>query len=505
MQRTITILVVLLGICLVVAGLYLIVLGPDGTIAQTKAASIKPGDQEIAWLHPATNIATWERFVAGLKEVTGVSIDDSAAFPNDSMKLPVIGLRKAGVAGTLWIRWYKLTGQRTIEHWVTDLCHRQPAPLAIVGGGNSERARDIAIQLNRLQNKQTSASSKLPLFLITTATADKVQSQELGEVDLMNIYAERSFRYCFTNKQMADAITEFVRETINKDQGLQITSSRISLISWHDDPFSEDLCDQFEELWRIPNETRSDPPVWLHRIAHSVGGLNQPNKLEVAAVTKLIKEASSESIVLRSRELLVLPGGPAPARRFLRSLYRTDPIERNFWVVAVGDAIDWNTLYRDRRLTWSIEDVPFPLIAFMHRNPVEQHLSPTRRFVPDSNTSIAPNPTGTDDLLLYRDIGQSLFQGCFQNGQLVNDPDQLQQQLLEEKDKQGQRSFDEQGNRLGGGGEYITLLRPQYENLRVLPKSKIEVYERQAAGQQWKRIITLDADYTNPDGTRVQP
>ena len=124
MQR-ITFFVILTGIALVLAGLYLIILGPDGTMSHVKAVTVAGGDQEAAWLHPATNIATWERFVAGLKEVPDITLDDSAAFPEDSMKLPVVGLRKAGVPGTLWIRWYKLTAQRTIERWVNELCQRR--------------------------------------------------------------------------------------------------------------------------------------------------------------------------------------------------------------------------------------------------------------------------------------------------------------------------------------------------------------------------------------------
>ncbi len=497
MQRLIAFIVILLVIGLVATGLYLVIFGPQGTITQVTVAPIPNGDQEAAWLHPATNIATWERFVAGLRELPNITVDDSAAFPEDSMKLPVVGLRKPGATGTLWIRWYKLTGQRSIEQWINELCQRQPPPLAIVGGGNSERARDTAAHLHLLQLKDP--TRKLPPFLITTATADSVQNAALGEVDLMKIYPQRTFRYCFTNKQMAEAICDFVREEVNRNTNLQISSPLVSLVSWHDDPFSEDLVDQFEEQWKIPNETTVTPGVKKYVIAHSVGGLNRPNKLEVAAVGKLVREAGANPT--RGRELLVLPGGPAPARRFLRSLYRTDPLERHFWVVTVGDAIDWNTLYRDRRLTWPIEDIPFPLIAFMHRNPVETKLGTGRGFVADSSTIDSPNPTGTDDLLLYRDIGHSLVNCCFRDtSRLITSPDELIRHLNEELDSQGQRLFDEQGNRPGRGGEYITLVEPLYEGMQVLPKSKIKVYERLANSSDWQKITEFGADYSSSRG-----
>lgn len=500
MQRFITIIISLLGLTLLAAGLYLTVLGPTATMIPVSVAKISTGDQEIAWLHPATTIATWERFVAGLKEVPGLEIDESAAFLEDSMKLPVVGLKQPGQAGTLWIRWYKLTGLRTIEVWVKDLCSRNPPPLAIVGGGNSERARDIAMQLTRYGKNHPSA--RLPVLLITTATADTVQHPDLGIVDLMQIYPQRTFRYCFTNRQMAESICDFVRGQISGDPNLQI-SSRISLISWQDDPFSEDLIDQFEEIWRMPTPASPNPPVWSHRIAHSVGGLNAPNKPETEAVRLLIQEANSESLAVRGRELLVMPGGPAPARRMLRSLYRTDPNERFFWVVTVGDAIDWNTIYRDRRLTWSIEDVPFPLIVFMHRNPVEKQLRSGRGFVPDSSASDTASSTGTDDLLLYRDIGRSLARGCFEDQAMMLGSERLLKSLREQEDDQQQRLFDEVGNRTGRGGEFITLLRPRHEGLQILPRSTIEVYERQANGD-WRLVTRIDADYGTPS-QRGQP
>src|SRR5438045_8349185 len=83
---------------------------PAADIAQPVPA----GDQEIAWLHPATNGAVWERFVTGLhfieKQRTdlGLTVDDSAAFPEQTSATPAVALRVRGAPGTLWLRWYKL-------------------------------------------------------------------------------------------------------------------------------------------------------------------------------------------------------------------------------------------------------------------------------------------------------------------------------------------------------------------------------------------------------------
>jgi hypothetical protein len=510
MQRTITLLIVLAGVGLAAAGIYLIVLGPDASLPQVLPATIAEGDQEIAWLHPATTATTWERFVAGLNELADVEVDDSAAFPEESMKQPVVRISKAGHKGSLWIRWYKLTGLRTTEVWVRDLCQRHPPPLAIVGGSNSERARDLALQLakhrklsepqdhSKAAATETNAKppvSHLPVLLITTATADQVQHPDLGEIDLMYLYSDRSFRFCFTNRQMSEAICDFAREQMSTDPSLQLTSPRISLLSWRDDLFSEDLAKQFAENWQVPTATVPNPLVWSFHIPHSVGSQTEPNRVENEAVQRLVKETLSETLTLRGRELLVLPGNAALTRRVLRGLVRLDPNERFFWVVTTGDALSWNNIYRDRRLAWNIEDVPFPLIVFMHRNPVERHLNESDSFVPESETAGSARCTGTDDLLLYRDIGQALVRTCFRDGVVLNDPDRLISRLREEQDESGFSIFDALGNRQGKGGEFITLLRPLYDGLHVLPFSNIEVYQRNPASQQWQKIESIRADY----------
>jgi hypothetical protein len=134
----------------------------------------------------------------------------------------------------------------------------------------------------------------------------------------------------------------------------------------------------------------------------------------------------------------------------------------------------------------------------MHRNPVERQLSSGRSFAPEGMAGSA-SLTGTNDLLLYRDIAQALVRSCFQTNELLSDPDVLVVRLREERDEQGYSIFDALGNRSGKGGEYITLLRPVFEGLQLLPRSLIEVYNRDPSTQQWKRIESLFAEYGNVD------
>src|SRR5437899_3208818 len=53
---------------------------------------------------------------------------------------------------------------------------------------------------------------KPPLLLLTTATADQlyVGGEQNVMLNLMDIYRGRSFRFCFTNGQMAEAVRDLV-------------------------------------------------------------------------------------------------------------------------------------------------------------------------------------------------------------------------------------------------------------------------------------------------------
>src|SRR5579885_1115766 len=137
---------------------------------------VPSGDQELAWLHTTTNGPTWERFVSGVVRaqmlVPGLRVDDSAAFVDQTTGVPEVVVSMDGRAGKLRIRWYKLTGEATADHWVRALADRDPPPLALIGGGSSDRAVDLARALDRRQAWR----GDRPVLLITTATADEVRA-----------------------------------------------------------------------------------------------------------------------------------------------------------------------------------------------------------------------------------------------------------------------------------------------------------------------------------------
>src|SRR5262249_4681285 len=92
------------------------------------------------------------------------------------------------------------------------------------------------------------AAQKRPLLLLTTATADKVpvssgQNAVALTEPLLSIYAERTFRFCFSNRQMTDAVVRFIwsRKEL-RPEGSPVYSGR-----WEDDAYSNGLSLGFSE------------------------------------------------------------------------------------------------------------------------------------------------------------------------------------------------------------------------------------------------------------------
>ena len=104
-----------------------------------------------------------------------------------------------------------MTNYAPTDAWVKALAARNPAPLAIVGGWSSDRARELAEAMTA-----TTWPGQKPLLLLATATADAVYPDEdnyepgYQPPKLIGLY-ERSYRFCFTNRQMAASVTDLRR------------------------------------------------------------------------------------------------------------------------------------------------------------------------------------------------------------------------------------------------------------------------------------------------------
>jgi hypothetical protein len=526
------------------------------------------GEREIVWLYPATDAASWERFVAAVRRTAervrrdrpSVQADDKSAFPQQTAAVPEVSLSWSGEGKRFVFRWYKLTGDWKARDWIEALLARQPPPLAIIGGSSSDSARELATCLNH--NASQLSSVDRPLLLLTNATAnnvapfnedetDQIRSTEAATVPMMQLYPDRTFRFCFTNKQMAAAISDFIWGS----DDLRPDKDPAYMALWNDDSYSRDLIDGFgtalrqviardlanQWLWTTsqvisgvwppgrgggifpvqrlptdPTEMRSASSLRLeippapYRIDSSVGSFDTPNRYEAKAAGEMLDALLFQA---QNRPLLIVAGQTQPSRRFLRGMVRGMPSlsKRVQIVVATGDAIAFNTVYRDRHVAWNIQDLPFALVFFCHRNPIDADAgfragsgndAPAGNGARDSTSE-----TGTEDVLLFGDIVEALLQaGAPEDGPPCAHAAELAERLAEArwKDDRMERGgagvplFDWEGQRRNGTGEHVVCLQPMWNEDfkdRLLPCATLSVWAWQRRdwakgerGQHWQRF-----------------
>ena len=233
----------------------------------------------------------------------------------------------------------------------------------------------------------------------------------------------------------------------------------VHMVQWDDDSYSRDLTDGFEEVLRA----ETPAPALLtnpERIASSVGSFLAPNRFEAEVAGQVVQDLEhspgAEPLTadrrgldeaLRDvegagdrprRPLLVVTGQSAPSRRFLRELARTAPAQARRLVVATGDAVAFNTVYRDRRVAWPIQDLPFALVFFCHFDPIHNNpddpdlaFLPEGRPPPDGEKDFNLSATGTEDVLLNGAIIESLAQAFDRDDKPAADAGELSRRLAE--------------------------------------------------------------------------
>jgi len=516
---------------------------------------VDDGDQEIVWLYAATNAVPWERFVEATARAVErleksrpdlpLEIDKRNAFPHETTGVSELALSIKGKKGRLLFRWYKLTSELKTQDWVTALLRRRPAPLAILGGSSSDLAIELAHRMAEEVARQPAGPA--PLLLLTTATANDEPSlyspndESLPSGPLQAIYPQHTFRFCFTNQQMAEAVTDFIWSQGN----LRPESDPIYRAFWADDPYSRDLCDRFGESlavaaihstartaartwsWLTAFAATGGMPIDVGRIflghfrnalplswklPYSAGTFDRPNRWELAAARELI-DAKLDEYPNQQQPLLIVSAASQPTQRFLRALVRTAPVEARRFVVATGDAIAFNIIYRDRNITWPIQEFPIPLVFFCHRDPVDASAGFSEVTSSEQDKGNGSSAGGTEDLLLLVDIVEALVQASYREAKVVANPDRLRENLqlaMWSKEEGrvdfssvGQPLFDSAGNRRSSTGEHIVHLAPVVLRGKVLAKAKIAVWSRrpdQAPGKRWTRQRLLDVSYEgSPD------
>ncbi len=392
---------------------------------------------------------------------------------------------------------------------VRALAARERPPLAIIGGGSSDRA----VELARALEAHREWKGDRPALFITTATADSVT----GTVDdspaqpkLVDLYHDRSFRFCFTNRRMADAVLDFVgqapdlRPIVLEDQSLQALAPlaagvpkplryrpHIFSVQWNDDPYSTDLHDQFQKSMLAQVGGRGGlesayRPYQFH-IPFSVGGFVRPNMHEEETAKYIARELQS---VPAQRSLLVLPAVTQPARRLLRAIVeRSRQVSRRM-VVVTGDGIPVNAILRDGEYAWPAGALPVPLVLFTHNNPIGWD-EPS----PGADPTFLP-PNSTEEAMHFGEIGRVVIEACFPaegespgvdlSGGLLTRSDDLIRRLRERRPA----FFDAEGERRGGTGEYVVVLAPRDTTSPVQDSALLTVWRRRS-DRTWHSVGQL--------------
>jgi hypothetical protein len=495
------------------------------------------GDQEVAFLHISTAGETWENFVWGMKRAemgthgvpSGLHVDDSSAFPDRTTEVPEVVISRDGFVGRLRVRWYKVTNYAPTDAWVRALAARNPAPVAIVGGWSSDRAREVAEAMTA-----TAWPGQKPLFLLATATADSVHPDEDNYTPdyrpptLIGLY-DRSFRFCFTNRQMAASVTDFVltnpalrpgpavlpgmRAAVGAGGGTRamlpwLAELRFPLpgvsplpgvaaeppgipafaVAWKDDPYSLDLSERFREALFEQGQRPGNPrlAVELNLIQFSVGRFARPNPYEAQTVDHILANLPRRG----ERTVIVVPTVTAPARRVLGALAEGNPATARRLVAVTGDGIPVNALFRDGEFAWPVRAIPIPLVLFTHTDPFDwdepTDPKPPRGYELDPPARAADVKGSTEDIELFSTMTRVLTSGAFLDGTdaLVDGPDALAGRFR----AMAPVFFDPSGNRLTGSGEHIVVLHPtpRVEGAVTYPDAVIEVWARQSG--EWARL-----------------
>jgi hypothetical protein len=168
-------------------------------------------------------------------------------------------------------------------------------------------------------------------------------------------------------------------------------------------------------------------------------------------------------------------------------------------------------IYRDRLVTWPIQDLPFNLVFFCHRNPIDEKAGfrplPTEGMARPRTGRAADHPvsesrpmtsaSGTEDLLLHTDIVEALALAFRGSGTPCANASTLALELAKVRQQNGRLGlgpagvplFREDGQRQGGTGEHVVHLQPRFQGDRVLPEATIDVWRRaeRSSGRQWER------------------
>ncbi len=286
-------------------------------------------------------------------------------------------------------------------------------------------------------------------------------------------------------------------------------------VKWEDERYSQDMTELFQSNFKarfpMSNFISED------KIPYSLGGFFHASPQEQAMVGSFLARPTP----VKPHSLLVLPTQTVRMRGFLLNLRQRSPADARNLVVLNGDAISFNSVYRDREVVWNILDLPYSLVFFTHRNPIDHAAGFTWTKGNRAADTIPPRTsTGTQDLLLYRDVFEAFLYAAFDQRQpaersaasappaasvtLASSARRTRPKIaarvaiaLHQPTRNRRAFFDADGNRRGHTGEHIVWIKPNFTEDRVDLVSKISVWAMQPNenGGAWRLLEAIDATY----------
>ncbi|QDU59193.1 hypothetical protein Pan216_00200 [Planctomycetes bacterium Pan216] len=400
---------------------------------------------EVGVVFPGTNERRWVDFVAGVK-LAAKRLDLDVSTRREAHEC-LVELSPKPVL----FRWYPDVGTGSIHRRVTGACTQSQPPVALVGAHNSVLTLAIAEALADCPDPD-----RAPVLLMTEATKD----------DLIDIHAERSFRFGFNNSHQAKTVVDRL-VTYFADEGFAKAKVRAIIVDVVDDPFSVDLAHRYnksltqafgpiavappaEFAGRDPLDP--DGPYWS--LTTSTGRYEDPNPEEWDLARATIDRMAENP---RNRWVLVLPVTTTPFRRFTHALEETlrtwsDPdvskMVREHLVLLSGDSTNYHS-FRE-----VVGRTPAPFIFFDHVNPIDPSI------VTDSDRSI---PTRS----LNREVAFTLLSALKRLGKDAT-PTTLAEELEHYVPPGATETMFQDGDRREGGGAIVVVPSGDFSSYEMI-------------------------------------
>jgi hypothetical protein len=187
-------------------------------------------------------------------------------------------------------------------------------------------------------------------------------------------------------------------------------------------------------------------------------------------------------------------------------LARWDPNLARRFVVASGDAISFDNVYRDRRITWPVQDLPVSLVFFSHRNPVD----PRAGFLAEGQPLASPTTaSSTASLRLYEDIIDALVLAIPEAENAADLAAGLARlRFLRGRltlDAEGSLLFGPEGRRNSGTGEHVVCVRPLFVAEQAVPEALIEIWRQDPTGRWMPVGEALTVSYHDQERADDRP